>query len=110
MFTPFSTGKINVLTADEKVLNLIPGMDTATVENILKLRGETEPPLRSLAQLAGAGANPQAMQQISRYLDVRGDTYEVHATATIGSLSHEFTAVVFRRGANVQVVSFCRTK
>jgi len=110
VFTPFSTGKINVLTADEKVLNLIPGMDTATVENILKLRGETEPPLRSLAQLAGAGANPQAMQQISRYLDVRGDTYEVHATATIGGLSHEYTAVVFRRGANVQVVSFCRTK
>ena len=110
VFTPFSNGKINVLTADEKVLSLIPGMDTDTVQNIIKLRDNSEPPLRSLGQLAAAGINPAAAQQISRYLDVRGDTYEIHATARIGDVTHEYTAVAYRNGPNVQVVSFYRTK
>ena len=54
--------------------------------------------------------NPAAIRQTKRYLDQRGDTYKVVATATIGGVSHEYTAVVFRSGRDVQVVSFYRTK
>ena len=48
--------------------------------------------------------------QIQNYLGVQGSTYEIHATATIGQLSHEYTAIVFRNGPNVTVVSFYRSK
>jgi DNA uptake protein ComE-like DNA-binding protein len=111
-FTPFSSGKINILTADDKVLQLIPGMDTAAVQAIITAR-DSEPPPRNVQQLlaaAGFNNNPQAAGQIMSYVDVRGNTYEVHATATIGPLSHEYTAILMRNGPNVQVVSFYRSK
>src|SRR6202012_3175537 len=38
VFTTFSSGKINVNTADANVLSLIPGMDTDSVQSILKFR------------------------------------------------------------------------
>jgi general secretion pathway protein K len=110
VFTPFSNGRVNLLTAEENVLALIPGVDTITAQNIIKFRdAANDPPARDLNRLL-IGANPQAMGQIQRYAGVRGDTYEVHATATIGEISHEFTAIVYRAGPNVQVVSFYRTK
>lgn len=110
VFTPFSTGKINILTAEENVLELIPGMDTAAAQAIVAAR-DTDPPIRNVNQLLAAATIPApAANQIQRYVSVRGDTYEVRATATIGSVSHEYTAVLFRTGPNVQVVSFYRTK
>ena len=114
VFTPFSSGSINILTADEKVLSLIPGMDTAAVQAIETAR-DSEPPIRNLPQLlAVAGvngsANPAVAANITRYMGVQGSTYEVHATATIGQLSHEYTAIVFRSGPNVTVYSFYRSK
>ena len=110
VFTPFSSGKINLLTADDTVLSVLPGMDTSVLQMIQTSRS-SEPPARSLGQLL-AGVPPQVAAQIQRYVDIRGDTYEVHATATIGELSHEYTAILFRNrgGNNVQVVSFYRTK
>ena len=112
VFTPYSSGKINILTADEKVLQLIPGMDTPAITAIETAR-DSDPPIRNVGQLlaaAGLNQNPAAAGQIMNYVDVRGSTYEIHATATIGQLSHEYTAVVFRNGPNVQVFSFYRSK
>ena len=110
VFTPFSSGRVNLLIADQNVLELIPGMDTLTAQAIITAR-DSDPPIRNLPQLlAAAGVNPAAAGQIQRYAGVRGDTYEVRATATIGEVSHYYTAVVFRTGPNVQVVSFYRTK
>ncbi len=110
VFTPFSLGKINILSADEKVLQLIPGMDTTTVQAIITAR-DSDPPLRNPQQLlAAAHIPPEAVGQLMNYIDVRGSTYEIHATATIGQLSHEYTAIALRNGLNVQVVSFYRSK
>lgn len=110
VFTPYSTGKINILTADDQVLQLIPGIDTVAAQAIETAR-ESDPPLRNVQQLlAAAGVNPQTVGQMMNYIDVRGNTYEVHATATIGQISHEYTAVVFRNGPNVMVFSFYRSK
>ena len=107
VFTPFSSGKINLLTADDKVLQLIPGVDTGAAQAIETAR-DSDPPIRNVGQLlAAAGVNDPRVQN---YASARGDTYEVHATATIGQLSHEYTAVVYRSGANVTVVSFYRSK
>ena len=109
VFTPFSLGKINILTADDNVLQSLPGMDTAAVQAIETARS-SDPPIRNVGQLlAAAGVDPQATAQMANYLDIRGSTYEVHVTATIGQLSHEYTAVVVRNGPNVQVFNFYRS-
>jgi DNA uptake protein ComE-like DNA-binding protein len=111
VFTPFSSGKVNILTASDTVLQVLPGIDTAAAQAIETAR-TSDPPLRNVGQLfAAAGIGPQVAQQMGQYVDVRGSTYEVHATVTIGQLSHEYTAVVVRLGPNnVQVFSFYRSK
>jgi general secretion pathway protein K len=108
VFTPFSSGQINILTADDTVLGLIPGMDTAAVQALISAR-ESDPPIRNVGQLLAAAGITQPGPMLN-YLTVQGSTYEVHATVTIGQLSHEYTAVVFRTGNNVQVFSFYRSK
>jgi type II secretory pathway component PulK len=110
VFTPYSSGKINILTADDTVMQLIPGIDTAAAQAIESAR-DSDPPIRNVQQLmAAAGIDPQAVGQMMNYVDIRGSTYEVHATVTIGQLSHEYTAVVFRNGITVTVFSFYRSK
>ena len=110
VFTPFSSGQVNINTADENVLQCIPGMDTTSVANIIKFRsgeggGDGSSAFQSLAQL-GSIVNPAALAQIQRYCTVRGSTYEVHAIAQIGDFKREYIAILFRNGPNVQVVSF----
>jgi len=111
VFTPFSLGQVNLLTADEKVLECLPGMDTAAIQALETAR-DSEPPARNVGQLltAAGGGNPAIVNQLGKYVTVQGSTYEVHATATIGQLSHEYTAIVCRRGPTVTVYSFYRTK
>lgn len=110
VFTPFSDGKINILTADENVLTLLFDNDSDLAQKIMQLRDiNNTPPLRDVNQLVSAGANPQQIQQLSRYLGVRGDTYQVTVTARLGELQHQYVAVLFRIGPNVLVVSFHQT-
>ncbi|HTL73795.1 MAG TPA: general secretion pathway protein GspK [bacterium] len=112
VFTPYSIGKININTADTNVLALIPGMDTASIQNLMAMRsseggfGDGTGVIRDLSQLRAVVPSPEALQQISRYCTVRGETYEVHATARAGASQREFVAVVYRNGRSVQVVGF----
>jgi general secretion pathway protein K len=114
VFTPYSSGKINLLTASENVLELIPGIDTAGAQAIVSERestSETGGEIRTVQQLlAAAGIDPQVVGQVMNFVDIRGNTYEVHARVTIGQLTHEYTAVVFRNGPNVTVFNFYRSK
>jgi general secretion pathway protein K len=110
VFTPFSTGKINILTANNNVLLSILNNDTNAVQAI-RTALDSDPPIRDVNQLlTAAGVNPASLGQIQSYVGVRGDVYEVVATATISGISHEYTAIIYRKGSNVQVVSFYRTK
>ena len=114
VFTPFSSGKININTADLDVLALIPGMDTTSAQNILKFRAgpdgvdgtDDDTPFGSVGQLASAGVNPQSAGQIGNYCTTKSTTFEVHVTAKIGDQSREFVAVIFRNGATTQIVRF----
>ncbi len=111
VFTPFSTGKVNVNTANETVLQLIPGVDTQTAQAIIKFRsgqggGDGSGAVRNLQQLNAIGLRPEVSAQLARYADVRGSTYEVHAIAKIGDYSREYIAVLFRNGPSVDVFSF----
>jgi general secretion pathway protein K len=112
VFTPFSTGMVNINTADEKVLSCIPGLDTTAIQNIMTYRSSEggmnngSGVFRDLGILNTLISNPQGQQQMGRYLSVRGDTYEVHATAQVGNSQREFVAVVFRSGTGIMVVGF----
>jgi type II secretory pathway component PulK len=113
IFTPFSSGKINVNTADANVLQMIPGVDNVTADNIIKLRAgpdgvdgtEDDTPFANPgAALQAAGVNnPQAAQLCA----VSSSTYEVHVTAQIGGCQREYVAILARlSGTDTQVFSF----
>ena len=112
VFTPYSNGKINVNTADINVLMCIPNLDTNAAQSILTLRNSagsfdgSDGVIRNLGQLQAVLPDPQAMQQINNYCTIRGDTYEVHATAQVGQNQREFIAVVYRVGNTVFVIGF----
>lgn len=114
VLTPFSSGKINVNTADANVLGLIPGIDTDSVQNIIKFRAgpdgqegtDDDTPFINVSQLSAAGVSPQAMPAINQYCTTRSTTFEVHVTAKIGDSQREFVAVLFRNGPNVDTVEF----
>jgi general secretion pathway protein K len=109
IFTPFSTGQININTADENVLQMIPGVDINAADLIIKTRAgpdgvdgtDDDTPFQSPGQLQSLGINP------GNFCNVRSSTFEVHVTAQIGDSKREFIAIIFRTtGQNVQTVSF----
>jgi general secretion pathway protein K len=115
VFTPFSVGKINVNTADATVLQMIPGVDSQTADAIIKQRSgpdgadgtADDTPYRDASQISAAGVNPQLAGQIGSYCTTRSSTFEVHVTASVGLVSREYIAVLYRaNGPDVQVVRF----
>jgi general secretion pathway protein K len=114
VFTPFSSGRVNINTADLTVLQLIPGMDTTSAQAIMKFRAgpdgvegtEDDTPFVSVNQAASAGISPQAAQQLGNYATTKSTTFEVHVTAHIANYTREFVAVLFRHGPNVDTVRF----
>jgi general secretion pathway protein K len=110
IFTPISSGKININTADINVLQMLPGVDTNTAAAIIQQRNGPEgvpTPFRSVSQIAIAGVNPQAIAQLNNLCTVRSSTFEVHVTAHIGDSSREFVAILFRNtGTDIRVLRF----
>jgi type II secretory pathway component PulK len=115
VFTPLSSGRINVNTADVNVLQMIPGVDEAAAQNIVKVRAgpdgvegnEDDTPFTSVNQLVMAELDPQLVAQLSRICTVRSSTFEVHVTARIGDSSREYIAILFRNsGTDIQILRF----
>ena len=115
MFTPISSGLININTAGTNVLQIIPGVDAQIAATIIQRRAgpdgidgtADDTPFRSPNDLATAGVNPQVVGQSGNYCTVRSQTFEVHVTARIGIQSREFVALLFRNsGTDVQILNF----
>jgi type II secretory pathway component PulK len=111
IFTPFSSGKININTADVNVLQLIPGVDNNVANKIIQMRngengtGEPTPILNPAGALQSVGdQNPQAGNLVT----TRSTTFKVTVTAQIGNYKRDFNAILFRPlgSRTVQVVSF----
>jgi type II secretory pathway component PulK len=115
LFTALSTGKINVNTAPASTLQIIPGMDENSAAQVIKQRSgpdgvdgtEDDTPFRNVGELVMAVSNPQLMQQLSRYCDVRSRTFEIQVEARIGDDKRIFHAILGRNSPrDVQVLSF----
>ena len=109
IFTPFSSGKINVNTADVNVLQMIPGVDAAMADAIVKQRAgpdgvdgtEDDIPFSNPGQLGGFGIKDTSA------CDTRSFTFEVHVTAQIGDYKRDYVAILARTsGTDIQVLSF----
>ncbi len=116
VFTPFSSGKININTADANVLQLLPGVDATTAASIIDWRAgpdktpgnADDTPFTSVGQLAAAGVDPAAAARMGGLCDVRSSVFKVTVTAQIGNYKRDFNAILFRPpgGNRVEVVRF----
>ncbi len=116
LFTPFSSGRININTADENVLQLLPGVDENAAAAIIKFRAgpdgaegdADDTPYQNVGQLQAAGVNPTAVAQMGNLADVRSTVFKVVVTAHLGNYQRDFEAILFRApgGNGVMVVSF----
>ena len=115
LFTTISSGRININTADTNVLQMIPGVDAVTADNIVKLRDgpdgveatADDTPFANINQLVQADVNPQLVAQLARVCTVRSSNFEVHVTAKIGDYQREYVAVLHRNSpTDIQVLTF----
>ncbi|MEP6663820.1 MAG: general secretion pathway protein GspK [Verrucomicrobiota bacterium] len=109
IFTPLSSGKININTASQSSLQMIPGVDEGIAAGIVQLRAgpdgvegtEDDTPLRSIGELANVpGMSRAVVQQLSPYCDVRSQTFEVEVTVQLNGVSRQYYAVL-RRSSTV---------
>jgi len=115
IFTPFSSGRVNINTADINVLQVLLGGDNTMAEAIIKARAgpdgvdgtDDDTPFRSPGDVARIGITGPAAQQLANLGATRSSVFEVHVTAQIGDYHREYVAILFRNtGTDIQVVSF----
>jgi type II secretory pathway component PulK len=108
LFTPLSTGKVNVNTASASVLMLIPGFgdNTNVAEGIISARSQA--PLQNIGELINVPGVTQAiLAQASPFIDVRSHTFEVTTTVEWGGYKQDFITVLGRLDAqHIKVLSF----
>lgn len=118
LFTPFSSGKININTASAEVLQLIPGIDSQAAQAIVSARagasGILDPNVGPFVSLDPnylwarvPGMSLEAARQLQAYCDIRSRTFQVTVTAEVGGYSRDFIAVLARNSPNdIRVLTF----
>jgi general secretion pathway protein K len=115
LFTPISSGRININTASFMTLQMIPSVDENIASEIIRLRSgpdgadgtEDDTPFHNPGELVNAGLSRQVVQQLSRFCDVRSRTFEVEVDAEVGSYKRKFFAILGRNSPrDVQILSF----
>jgi hypothetical protein len=116
IFTPISSGRINLNTASITALQMIPGVDQNMAAAIIRLRAgpdgvdgtEDDTPLRQPGgrDLINIGLSAQAAAQLTTYCDVRSSTFEVQVDVEVGQSKRRYFALLRRNGPrDVQVLS-----
>lgn len=120
LFTPISNGRININTASQTTLQMIPYVDEAVAAKLIELRAGPDgaqgteddmpagaPGIRVEDALRSANMNPQIIPVAARYCGVRSSTFEVQVDAEIAGYKRRFFAIVARNSPrDVQVLSF----
>ena len=107
MFTTVSARLININTASDVVLQMIPGIDANIARGITTYRAgpdgvtgtEDDTPFRNVGELINVpGFGQQSVSGAGRVFTVRSATYEVHVTVDIGGQKREMVALIYRNG------------
>ena len=117
MFTPLLDGKINLNTATNEVLQLIPGVDAPTAEAIVAGRSGTDDgpgmfgPYNNMGQvLQRVPTLPQVgpvINALTQYGEFRSRTFQVEVVANVGGYPRTFCAVLGRNNPrDVQLLTF----
>jgi len=116
LFTPLSTGRLNLNTASLTTLQMIPFVDENVAARIIQCRSgpdgadgtEDDTPFRNPGEgLLCGGLNNGLVGQVQRYCDVRSRTFEVQVDAQINGYHRYFFATLTRNNArDVQVLTF----
>jgi len=114
LFTPISTGRININTTSADVLQLIPGIDPLIAEAIVAGReGDDDGtglvgPYRSVDQVRRVPeVTIEAARMLAQFCDVRSRTFQVLIDAQIGSYRRQFVAILgCNNPRDVQILSF----
>jgi general secretion pathway protein K len=114
VFTPISTGRININTASAIVLQSIPGVDEATAEQIIHVRAgpdgadgtDDDTPFSNVGELATVIPGPGA-GSLGRYCTTRSGTFEVQVDCRIGDTKQTYYAILGRNNQrDIQILSF----
>ena len=108
LFTPISLGYININTANEEVLQLVPlpGDPAVTAASIVNMRvgldgldgTEDDEPFENVQQLQQVpGFSREAAANAARFMSVRSSTFEVRVTAEVRKQQRTLVAVLQRK-------------
>ncbi|HTL18320.1 MAG TPA: helix-hairpin-helix domain-containing protein [Patescibacteria group bacterium] len=114
LFTPLSTGKININTASAEVLQLIPSITAEAAQGIVSARdGEDDGsgmfgPYRNLGEVRRVPeVSLPMLGAIQQFCGVRSGTFEVHVDAQVAGYHRHFVGIIGRNNPrDVQILSF----
>jgi general secretion pathway protein K len=115
VFTPISTGRININTASATVLAMIPGMDESIAAQIIRVRAgpdgadgtDDDTPFSNVGELATVIPVQSASAQLNHYCTTRSSTFEVEVDAQMGSSKRTYYAIIGRNNQrDIQILSF----
>jgi len=120
LFTPLSNGRININTASQTTLQMIPYVDEAIAAKIIELRAGVDgaegteddmpagmPGVTIENVLLSAGMSRQAVTLAASRCSVRSSTFEVEVDAEVAGYHRKFYAILGRANPrDVQILSF----
>ena len=115
LLTPFSSGRININTANAIQLQMIPGVDENLAQQIIQLRAgpdgadgtEDDIPFQNVGELINAGLNNLAVGQMAQFCTVRSAVFQVEVDAQIAGYTRKFIAILGRNNPqDIQILSF----
>src|ERR1041385_1367889 len=120
LFTPISSGRINLNTASAMALQMIPYVDDVIANKIVELRSGPDgvsgteddtpagmPGVRVEDVLVSAGMSPQVVPFAARFCTVRSSPFEVRIDAEIAGYKRQFFAILGRNNPrDVQILGF----
>lgn len=112
VFTPISSGMININTASAHVLELIPGIDPSLAQAIVATRAgldgmdgsEDDMPFRTPGELINVpGMPPEVIQQAAGLFITRSLTFEVIVDVRVGHYRRQYIGILRRIPGNRDV-------
>ena len=119
LFTPISSGRININTASAEVLMVIPGMDEQLAQMVVSARSGSDDgnpmsmtgPFKNLTPnylwAKVQGLSLEAARSLQQFCDVRSRTFMVEVDVELGGSKRTFHAILGRSNPrDVQLLSF----